>query len=967
MKNKYKYFLLILIFIMPTLETVNANEPFIFNVTEIEILENGNQVNGYKSGTVTSEDGSTITAENFFYNKLTNILEAIGNVKYIDVSNNIIITSDKAIYFKNNEKVYTIGNSKAFNDNNTITASNLEYDKINNIFKAKKDAVANDIEKDTTIYADEITYFKNEEKFLSTGGSKAINDNNTITASNLEYDKINNIFKAKKDAVANDIEKDTTIYADEITYFKNEEKVFTEGKTKALIEKKYIFNSENVTYLRITEKLFSQKKSTVEDDNGNFYKLDNFFYSIDEELLKGERVEVLAKVDEDKTDKYFFSEGFFNFKDKSHIAKETKINTHKDIFDDKNNDPRLYGSSSYSDEKQTVVKNGIFTSCKINDNCPPWSIKAEKITHDKIKKDMIYKNAILRIYDVPVLYFPKFFHPDPSVKRRSGFLQPQLNNSETLGSSLYVPYFKTLGHDKDMTFKPTFFEKLSKFERDKYILQSEFRKQGENSFFITDFGMLRDYKRSSDNKYKNANHLFMDYNSYSKIQNHSVSEFTAHVEKVTNDTYLKVFQNNLFDRHTLLSPSNLGTMYSNIRFYLEKENQTLTTGINVYEKLGQKQSDRYQYTLPYYDLSRNLTSLLSDNSIYGSLNFNTSGSNNLKDTNDLVSQINNSLTYNSPDFISNLGFKNNFNLYFTNLNSIGKNNSTYNSDPQIDGSSMFVFDTTFPLIKYNDISLETITPRISFRVNPGNNMDDQSGTSRNVGAGNVFELDRLGISEYEAGRSLTLGLGYKFDQFEKYLTDSSKETNNSKDKYIELNLATVLRDQIETEIPSSSTINRKTSNIFGSIQNNLFDNVNLSYQFSLDNDLKTIDSNSIGTEISINNFITTFNYSESRNELGSTHLLSNVTEYQVNDNTSLKFSTRRNKEINLTEYYNLIYEYKNDCLTAALKFNKTFYQDKDLVPTEDLFFTITLIPLTTYEREIYKKIPGSPGQKGWFR
>ena len=83
-----------------------------------------------------------------------------------------------------------------------------------------------------------------------------------------------------------------------------------------------------------------------------------------------------------------------NFKDKSHIAKETKINTHKDIFDDENNDPRLYGSSSYSDEKKTVVKNGLFTSCKINDNCPPWSIKAEKITHDKINQDMIYKKIL---------------------------------------------------------------------------------------------------------------------------------------------------------------------------------------------------------------------------------------------------------------------------------------------------------------------------------------------------------------------------------------------------------------------------------------------------------------------------------------------------------------------------------------------------------------------------------------------
>ena len=96
---------------------LNANEPFIFDVTEIEILENGNQINGYKGGTATSEDGSTITAENFFYNKLTNILEATGNVKYLDKIK-ICTThySDKAIYLKNDEKIFTTGNSKAVND-----------------------------------------------------------------------------------------------------------------------------------------------------------------------------------------------------------------------------------------------------------------------------------------------------------------------------------------------------------------------------------------------------------------------------------------------------------------------------------------------------------------------------------------------------------------------------------------------------------------------------------------------------------------------------------------------------------------------------------------------------------------------------------------------------------------------------------------------------------------------------------
>ena len=174
MKNKLKSFTLIFFCFFLLCKSVNSNEPFEFNVTEIEILENGNQINGYKGGTATSEDGSVISAENFYYNKLTNILETFGDVKYFDKTKNIVITADKAIYLKNEEKVFTIGNSKAVNENNIITASSLEYDKINNIFKAKKDAIVNDLKKDTTIYADEITYFKNEEKVFTEGVTQAL-------------------------------------------------------------------------------------------------------------------------------------------------------------------------------------------------------------------------------------------------------------------------------------------------------------------------------------------------------------------------------------------------------------------------------------------------------------------------------------------------------------------------------------------------------------------------------------------------------------------------------------------------------------------------------------------------------------------------------------------------------------------------------------------------------------------------
>ena len=55
------------------------------------------------------------------------------------------------------------------------------------------------------------------------------------------------------------------------------------------------------------------------------------------------------------------------------------------------------------------------------------------------------------------------------------------------------------------------------------------------------------------------------------------------------------------------------------------------------------------------------------------------------------------------------------------------------------------------------------------------------------------------------------------------------------------------------------------------------------------------------------------------------------------------------EKLNLTEFYDLVYEYKNDCLTAGIKYKKTYYSDGDLRPTQNLLFTITLFPITSYE------------------
>ena len=91
---------------------------------------------------------------------------------------------------------------------------------------------------------------------------------------------------------------------------------------------------------------------------------------------------------------------------------------------------------------------------------------------------------------------------------------------------------------------------------------------------------------------------------------------------------------------------------------------------------------------------------------------------------------------------------------------------------------------------------------------------------------------------------------------------------------------------------------------------------------------------------------------EENNNIGDDeNYLQNITSFKFDDSNSISFSTRKNKKIDLTEFYNLIYQYQNDCLTAAIKYNKEYYADGDLKPTEQLFFSLTIVPLGAYETQ----------------
>jgi LPS-assembly protein len=133
---------------------------------------------------------------------------------------------------------------------------------------------------------------------------------------------------------------------------------------------------------------------------------------------------------------------------------------------------------------RTEIRRGVYSPC---DPCredptraPIWQIEAAQIIHDKEKQLVEYRDATMEIDGIPVLWTPYFSHPDPSVKRASGFLVPTGGQSTANGYRFGVPYYFVLGPDKDATVEPIYYTKGGEY------FGGEYRQRFSNGYWHTD-------------------------------------------------------------------------------------------------------------------------------------------------------------------------------------------------------------------------------------------------------------------------------------------------------------------------------------------------------------------------------------------------------------------------------------------------------------------------------------------------
>lgn len=145
--------------------------------------------------------------------------------------------------------------------------------------------------------------------------------------------------------------------------------------------------------------------------------------------------------------------------------------------------------------RYTQLYKTAVTSCQVcDDGSPPlWQIRAEKVTHDQLEKQLYFENAQFRILDVPVFYFPGLRLPDPTLDRASGFLVPSVRTTSTLGTGLKVPYFFTLGENRDLTLSPYLSSKTR-------TLDARYRQAFRNGNIEFDGAITRDDLQPGDTR-----------------------------------------------------------------------------------------------------------------------------------------------------------------------------------------------------------------------------------------------------------------------------------------------------------------------------------------------------------------------------------------------------------------------------------------------------------------------------------
>ena len=518
--------------------------------------------------------------------------------------------------------------------------------------------------------------------------------------------------------------------------------------------------------------------------------------------------------------------------------------------------------------------------------------------HDNIKKTIYYDNALVKIYDIPIFYFPRLSHPDPTVERRSGFLPPTISDSKNLGPSVTIPYFFAVNKDKNFTLTSRL------FSDENPLFLGEYHQVFKNTNLFTDFGYTKGYEKTSTTKKSGEkSHFFAKIFKNFKGKNNSENTFNISVQDVSNDKYLKLYKikSNLVDFNT-------DTLENSIDF--THNNEDLFFGINAtaFETLKEDYEDKYEYILPEAFLSK---TLIKNN--LEKLNLETHLKIHNYDTNKETKFFVNDFIWNSKKIYSDLGLSSQLLSNIKNINYEANNIDIYKKDVTNELHGALGLLSELRLQKNIDNSIHTLIPKILLRYAPGDMRKENDGSR--LDPVRAFSMNKVNnINNFEKGSSSTLGFDYKIK-------------NNNKE--FDFSVAQVISEKENKKMSSKSSLDEKISDLVASMNYKLNDNVSLKYDFAVDQNYNEFNYNDLGLTYNFNNMKIDFNYLEEDKHIGNQeYFKTKSTSHQI---IVICYHLKLKKfNYEFVRFYNLSYEYINDCLGPDLSIEN--FNDSEIEP-----------------------------------
>ncbi len=579
---------------------------------------------------------------------------------------------------------------------------------------------------------------------------------------------------------------------------------------------------------------------------------------------------------------------------------------------------------------RTEMRKAVFSPCRLcpehRDRPPLWQLKAERVVHDQRRQDIEYSDVVLEVFGVPVAYSPYFSHPDPTVRRRSGFLTPTYGTRSQLGLTFQAPYFFNLAPHRDATFEPIFTSKEG------VVLVGEYRERLAAGQFRLAGSVTRPESRGVNGELVGGREIRGHIEGSGRFDLSDTWRAGFGLERATDDTYLRRYG---FDSTDTLTS----------RLYLEGIRGRNYAAVNGFAFQGLEVDDDPGETplvLPIVDYA-----FISEPAAFGAhytldANFMALRRNEGTDSRRLsVAGAWRLPTIGPAGDITTLTASLRGDLYWV-------NDVKNPARPDLPGTNgltgrvvpLLALDWSYPWVRRTGATRQTIEPVVKFVLSPyGGNPDDipnEDSQDFEFDDTNLFSLNRFpGLDRIEGGPRLSYGVRSGI-----YGIGGSRAT---------VFIGQSFRVKADSTFEPGSGLEDNRSDFVGRVYASYPPFVDFSYRFRLDRD----DLSSRRSEIDLSagpewlrlglGFLSLDDApADLADEVGKREELSLTARAAFGRNWTLTFNNRRDLTNENTIETGVGIGYQDECILVSAVVQRRFTRDRDFEPDTSVRFTVNL-------------------------